>query len=85
MLDLPGVSGGGTLEKNNAEQERPSKTRLVDLRRGNESFEFLGCTIRKKRSMLIRQWLDFDIGSLDEITPVLAIPETKVPDGTRAG
>jgi len=23
MLDLSGVSGGGTLEKNNAEQERP--------------------------------------------------------------
>ena len=23
MLDLPGVSGGGTLGKNNAEQERP--------------------------------------------------------------
>jgi hypothetical protein len=23
MLDLPGVTGGGTLRKNNAEQERP--------------------------------------------------------------
>ena len=23
MLDLPGVSGGGTLEQSNAEQERP--------------------------------------------------------------
>ncbi len=29
----------------------PAKTRLVDLRRGKESFVFLGCTIRKKRSM----------------------------------
>jgi group II intron reverse transcriptase/maturase len=29
----------------------PAKTRLVDLRRGKESFEFLGCTIRKKRSI----------------------------------
>ena len=27
------------------------KTRLVDLRRGKEGFEFLGCTIRKKRSV----------------------------------
>jgi hypothetical protein len=29
----------------------PAKTRLVDLRRGKESFTFLGCTIRKKRSI----------------------------------
>ena len=29
----------------------PAKTRLVDLRRGQESFVFLGCTIRKKRSI----------------------------------
>ena len=29
----------------------PAKTRLVDLRRGKEGFEFLGCTIRKKRSI----------------------------------
>jgi group II intron reverse transcriptase/maturase len=28
-----------------------TKTRLVDLRRGKESFVFLGCTIRKKRSI----------------------------------
>ena len=27
----------------------PAKTRLVDLRRGKESFVFLGCTIRKRR------------------------------------
>jgi len=29
----------------------PVKTRLVDLRRGKESFVFLGCTFRKKRSI----------------------------------
>ena len=29
----------------------PDKTRMVDLRRGQESFVFLGCTIRKKRSI----------------------------------
>ena len=28
-----------------------AKARLVDLRRGKESFKFLGCTIRKKRSI----------------------------------
>jgi hypothetical protein len=30
----------------------PAKTRMVDLRRGQESFVFLGCTIRKKRGIL---------------------------------
>jgi group II intron reverse transcriptase/maturase len=30
----------------------PAKTRLVNLRRGKESIVFLGCTIRKKRSIL---------------------------------
>jgi RNA-directed DNA polymerase len=29
----------------------PEKTRMVDLRRGKQSFVFLGCTIRKKRSI----------------------------------
>lgn len=29
----------------------PEKTRMVDLGRGKESFVFLGCTIRKKRSI----------------------------------
>jgi group II intron reverse transcriptase/maturase len=30
----------------------PAKTRMVDLRHGKEGFVFLGCTIRKKRSIL---------------------------------
>jgi group II intron reverse transcriptase/maturase len=29
----------------------PEKTRMVDLRRGREGFVFLGCTVRKKRSI----------------------------------
>jgi RNA-directed DNA polymerase len=29
----------------------PEKTRLVDLRRGRQGFEFLGCTLRKRRSI----------------------------------
>jgi len=29
----------------------PEKTRIVDLRRGKEGFTFLGCTIRKRRSI----------------------------------
>jgi RNA-directed DNA polymerase len=30
----------------------PEKTRAVDLRRGREGFDFLGCTVRKRRSIL---------------------------------
>jgi len=37
----------------------PAKTRLVDLRRGKESFVFLGCTIRKKRSIQRKPWVHF--------------------------
>jgi len=33
-------------------QLHPEKTRRVDLRKGKEGFVFLGCTIRKKRSIL---------------------------------
>ena len=37
----------------------PEKTRMVDLRRGKGSFVFLGCTIRKKRSILRNPRLHF--------------------------
>lgn len=34
---------------------------------------------------MVSEGMLFDIGYLDGITPVLAMPETRVPDGTRAG
>lgn len=37
----------------------PAKTRMVDLRRGKGSFVFLGCTVRKKRSIQRRPWQHF--------------------------
>jgi len=37
----------------------PEKTKLVDLRKGKESFTFLGCTIRKRRSIQRVPWLHF--------------------------
>ena len=37
----------------------PEKTRMVDLRRGKGSFVFLGCTIRKKRSIQRKPRLHF--------------------------
>ena len=39
----------------------------------------------KKMADMISQGMLFDIGYSDGITPVLAVPEARVPDGTRAG
>lgn len=39
----------------------------------------------RKMAGMVSEGMLFDIGYLDGITPVLAMPETHVPEGTRAG
>jgi len=39
----------------------------------------------RKMAGMVSQGMLFDIGYSDEITPVLAVPEAHVPDGSRAG
>jgi tRNA-binding EMAP/Myf-like protein len=39
----------------------------------------------RKMAGIVSEGMLFDIGYLDGITPVLAVPESRVPDGTRAG
>ncbi len=39
----------------------------------------------RKMAGVVSQGMLLDIGYADRITPVLAMPETPVPDGTRAG
>lgn len=39
----------------------------------------------KKMMGEVSEGMLFDIGYADKITPVLAVPETAVPNGTRAG
>jgi tRNA-binding protein len=39
----------------------------------------------KKMAGMISEGMLFDVGYSDGITPVLAVPEAQVPDGTRAG
>jgi len=39
----------------------------------------------RKMVGVVSEGMLFDIGYSDEITPVLAVPESRVPDGTRAG
>ena len=51
---------------------------------GKEALFVVNLPPRKMVGMVSEAML-FDIGYLDEITPVLAVPEARVPDGTRAG
>jgi tRNA-binding protein len=39
----------------------------------------------RKMAGTVSEGMLFDIGYADGITPVLALPESRVPDGTRAG
>lgn len=39
----------------------------------------------RKMAGIVSEGMLFDIGSADGMTPVLAVPETHVPDGSRAG
>ncbi|MGZ4827602.1 MAG: hypothetical protein ACXVY9_09565, partial [Terriglobales bacterium] len=39
----------------------------------------------RKMAGIVSEGMLFDIGYLDGITPVLAVPESSVPAGTRAG
>ncbi len=39
----------------------------------------------RKMAGMVSEGMLFDIGYFDGITPVLAVPEKRVPDGTRAG
>ncbi|MGA7630860.1 MAG: hypothetical protein WCB11_08830 [Terriglobales bacterium] len=39
----------------------------------------------RKMAGMVSEGMLFDIGYADGITPVLAVPESEVPDGTRAG
>jgi tRNA-binding protein len=39
----------------------------------------------RKMAGVVSEGMLFDIGYADRITPVLAVPESTVPEGTRAG
>ncbi len=62
------------------------KTERADPREieGKQALFVLNLEPRKMRGVLSEGML-FDIGYADGVRPVLAIPESPVPDGTRAG
>lgn len=51
---------------------------------GKQALFVVNLTARKMAGMVSEGML-FDIGYSDGITPVLAMPEQRVPDGSRAG
>jgi tRNA-binding protein len=61
-------------------QERQDPTEIT----GKQALFVVNLPPRKMRGVVSEGML-FDIGYADGITPVLAMPEFPVPDGTRAG
>jgi methionine--tRNA ligase beta chain len=61
-------------------KERPDPQEIV----GKQALFVVNLEPRKMRGVLSEGML-FDLGYDDGITPVLAVPERPVPDGTRAG
>ncbi len=51
---------------------------------GKQALFVVNLPPRKMRGVISEGML-FDIGYADGVTPVLAVPESPVPDGTRAG
>jgi tRNA-binding protein len=61
-------------------QERANPREIV----GKQALFVVNIPPRKMRGVVSEGML-FDIGYADGVTPVLAVPESPVPDGTRAG
>jgi tRNA-binding protein len=61
-------------------KERPDPREIE----GKQALFVLNLEPRKMRGVLSEGML-FDIGYADGVRPVLAVPESPVPDGTRAG
>ncbi len=61
-------------------QERANPRELV----GRQTLFVVNLEPRKMRG-IVSQGMLFDLGFADSIQPALALPETPVPDGTRAG
>jgi|SRR5579864_3413121 len=61
-------------------KERADPSEIV----GKQALFVVNLESRKMRGVVSEGML-FDLGYADGITPVLAVPERQVPDGTRAG
>jgi tRNA-binding protein len=88
--DVPGSDKLVALRVNFGDHERTIVAGLKKERAdpgeivGKQALFVVNLEPRKMRGVLSEGML-FDLGYADGITPVLAVPERPVPDGTRAG
>jgi tRNA-binding protein len=76
---MPKSSFGRRSESAGSRQCRPSREIA-----GKQALFVVNLQPRKMRGVVSEGML-FDIGYADGVTPVLAVPESPVPDGARAG
>ena len=90
VSDVPGSDKLAALKASFGDHER---TILAGLKKERSNLEalvgrqalFVVNLKPRKMAGLVSEGMLFDIGYADGVLPVLAIPETPVPDGTRAG
>ena len=90
VADVPGSDKLVQLRVSFGDHERTIVAGLKNERanpneiEGKQALFVVNLEPRKMRGV-ISQGMLFDIGYADGVPPVLAVPETQVPDGTRAG
>ena len=90
VTDVPNSDKLVALEVSFGDHKRTDLARMKRERANPREIEgkqalFVVNLAPKKMAGMISQGMLFDIGYSDGITPVLAVPEAHVPDGTRAG
>src|SRR5205809_4092758 len=90
VADVPGSDKLVQLRVSFGDHERTNIAGLKQERANPEKLEgkqalfVVNLEVRKMRGVISEGML-FDIGYADGVTPVLAVPESLVPDGARAG
>jgi methionine--tRNA ligase beta chain len=88
--DVPGSDKLVQLRVNFGDRARTIVAGLKQERANPREIEgkqalFVVNLVPKRMRGVVSEGMLFDIGYADGITPVLAVPESRVPDGTRAG
>jgi tRNA-binding protein len=90
VKDVAGSQKLVALEVNFGDQKRTILAGMKQERANPREIEgkqalFVMNLVPRTMAGMVSEGMLFDVGYPDGITPVLAIPETHVPDGTRAG
>ncbi len=90
VSDVPGSDRLVQLRVNFGDHTRTILAGLKEERANPREIEgrqalFVVNLLPRKMRGVVSEGMLFDIGYADGVTPVLAVPESPVPDGTRAG